>query len=198
MKNYILLFLLILTSCDRIPLFQEEKTYSKFSEADFQFIPTSYKTQNLINIYKSNLGDTLKLQNAFYNQTEEVVYPPGSLTKVHYYDNIKIQLNWLPIADCNNLTLNISKGTNNNLSYTLVFWSNQNGCNGISDSFNSSETFTQINLGGTNYKYMMEIKFRGFFITTYNSKKLDKVYYDLEKGLVGFENTETNELFLIQ
>ena len=198
MKNYVLLFLLIIISCDRVPLFQEERTDYKFSQADFQFIPTLYKIPNLTNIYKSNLGDTIKLQNAFYNQTEEIVYSSSSLTKVTHYDNIKIQLNWLPISVCNNMTLNISKGLNNVLGYTFVFWSNQNGCNGISYSFNSSDTFKKIQLGGVNYNYLTEMKFNGFYLTTYNLKKLDKVYYDLEKGLIGFENTQTNELYLIQ
>lgn len=196
MKNTFLLLLLVLTaltSCNRIPLFTEENTYDKFSQEDYKFIPQKYKQQNDVHNFISNSGQTITLKNNGYNLTEEVVYP--SMTQIVHYDNLLINLNWTTLTECNYIEIKISKSSDNRIFYNLVFWTKDNGCNGIQKSFNSSETFSKMQVGGITYNYVTIIDLNNFFINASSSKKINKIYYDLEKGFIGFENAQTNEQY---
>jgi|GEM_PF-5288288 len=130
--------------------------------------------------------------------TEEVSYPNNSLTQINYFENISINLNWNFLAECNNITIKISKSSNNALYYNLVFWTNNNGCNGIQQSFNTLQNFSQIQVGNKTYKNVIKMNLDNFYINVSNSKKVNMVYYDLENGLIGFQNTQTNEEFWLQ
>lgn len=193
-KLFYLLLLISFISCDiDVPLFSDIVTYQKFSQEDYKFIPQKYKQQNDLHNFTSNLGQTITLKNNNYYFTEIVVYP--SMTHTVYIDNVSINLNWNTLTECNHIEIKISKSSNNIIFYKLTIWTKNNGCNGITSSFSTSTTFSQLQIAGINYNYISIINLDNFFISVSNTKKINKIYYDLEKGFVGFENTQTNEQY---
>lgn len=200
MKHSIWLLLLCLTSCLRLDInpLQDHDTYEKFSESDYNFIPTKYKTTGASNVFKSENGDSVTLQNFSYQQTEEVVTP--TLFSSIHYDNVYTVLKWQNLSDCNSIEISISKGSQNDLGYNLIFWSSKNGyCGGINESFNSNGNFQQMTISSKIYKYVTKMDFgNDLFIKTSNGKTINAAYYDLENGLIGFENTQTNIKYWLQ
>ena len=165
----------------------------------------SYKNELIQMQAKNQENEEVEIEPIFYTLTKEYESGIGlgqpNNSDSYYYDNLWITLELLNVniqnegADyCNQISIYINKVGDGRLSTEVgIPFYDEPFClgNGFS-GFSPFENLTQMEINETNYTKVKIIIPNDYF-TFYNGSQIDKVYYDFDKGIIGFDDSQNNK-----
>ncbi|MCB0463036.1 MAG: hypothetical protein R2816_11035 [Flavobacteriaceae bacterium] len=198
-----ILIVLILVSCQ----VTNDEPYQSFSNSDFEFIPENYQGTGTILKFINQENVEVLIEPISYNLSKEynsgVGFGQPSNSDSYYYDDLWITLELLNVdiqnqgVDfCNKITIHINKVGDGRLSTDLgIPYYDDSFClgNGFS-GFSPYENLIQMEVNNVTYTKVKTIVPNEFF-TFYNNSQIDKVYYDFDVGIIGFDDTQNNKEF---
>ncbi len=205
MKSIIFFFALsvVLISCQT----SDNEPYQNFSDSDYQFIPENYQEIGEIITFRNEQNEEVQIKTTFYNLNKEFESGYGfgqpTISDSYYYDDLWITIELLnvdttnqEISYCNSIKIHIYKTGDGRLSTKLqIPFYDEPFCIGTGFSeFSPYENLIQMEITNVSYSKVKIVVPNGYF-TFYNDSQIDKVYYDLDKGIVGFDDTQQNKEF---
>ena len=185
--------------------FDSSKPYYKFTDSDSPYLLKSvYKRNTIINFRNQN-NEALSfkvISNEQERMAETMSTFWGTSSLVYFYFDCRTI--WLKSIthpeDYRNLKLNIYKGSNNNTfgGFSFYLW-NEFGTGAYLNnnrSYNlSSFTTHMMQVNGVTYYKVIYIDSDSPY--SYNgenyTQNVNKMYYDLEKGVIGFDDLAGNQ-----
>lgn len=203
MKRLIIISILfsLIVSCQP----SDSEAYYNFNSLDYEFIPEQYQEIGKTFIFKNAQNEEVRIKPLFYtlNKNFESGYGFGQPTQTesYYYDDLWIQIELvdveIPIESyCDRIVIRINKSPYKGLFVDLEIPTyNELGCytGGLSEFF-PFEGLTQMVINNKTYSKVKIVTTNHYF-TLYNDSHIDKVYYDMDNGIIGFDDTQNNEEF---
>jgi hypothetical protein len=187
----------MLISCEP----SDNEKYQNLNNADYQFIPEQYQNIEKVFTFKNQQNDIVQIKSSYYNLTKEFESGYGfgqpTQTESYYYDNLWIGLELMDVdvsnqngGGCNEVSIHINKvGNGRLLTKMIIPYYDGSFClgNGF-EEFSPFENLAEMEFNGVNYSKIKIIIPNDFF-TFYEGSTIDKVYYDMDNGIVGFDDT---------
>ncbi len=194
---------ILLVSCQP----SDSEPYYNFTNSDYQFIPEPYQVIGKTFIFKNAQNEEVKIKPLFYtlNKEFESGYGFGQPTRTesYYYDDLWIEIDLLnieipnePDGYCERIYIHINKSPYKGLFVDLQIPSyNEPFCSGVGfKEFSPFEGLTQMIVNNKTYSKVKTITTNEYF-TLYTNSHIDKVYYDMDDGIIGFDDTQNNKEF---
>ena len=203
MKQLIILSIAIifLSSCQP----EDNEQYLHFNNEDYGFIPQEYEEIGKNFIFKNAQNEEVIIQSQYYILTKKYESGNGfgqpNQTESYYYDDLRIELKLMnvEIPDeqyCDIVNIHISNTFYKDLyvEVTIPYYDGQ-FCkpNGFKQ-FQPYTELTQMVINGKTYFNVKTVVPNDFF-TLYNGSQIDKLYYDMDHGIIGFDDTQNNKEF---
>jgi hypothetical protein len=177
----------------------DDYPYQSFSSSDYQYIPQQYKEIGKVFTFINNQNDTVKIRPKWYDLEKKFnsswdLIVNTSQKESYYYDELWISLEILDNGnngDCNFISINIYKTAEGSLvaDLSLPFY-DEIGC--LGSGFEEESPFqnlAEMVINDIQYSKVKVVNPNDYF-TPYKDAKIDKVYYDMDNGIVGFDDTE--------
>lgn len=203
MKQLIILSIAIISLFSCQP--EDNEQYLHFNNEDYAFIPQEYKEIGKKFIFKNAQNEEVTIQPLYYTLKKKYESGYGwgqsNQTESYYYDDLWIELKLLnvEIPDeqyCNRVNIHISNTFYKDLhvEVTVPYYDGQ-FCkpNGFKQ-FQPFTELTQMVINGKTYSSVKTVVPNDFF-TLYNGSQIDKLYYDMDHGIIGFDDTQNNKEF---
>ncbi len=204
MKKLIYLFIVVFFySCtSNIGIPENRKIYYKFTSNDFENVPTKYSQIGNINVYKNSGGESISIKNDLYRITENTYLNGEIFGTEYYYDQLFIRLKFTANSTNNNFDIEISKYEANTLNYKIT---TQNLGQNFSTGQSFYISFPQENnllvekvINNILFKKVKVIELdQSAFLNINNNVKINKIYFDLNGGIIGLEDSLNNNQFWI-
>ena len=200
MKRVALILLISLMACS----VKDDTKHYKFSNSDYNFIPTVYSEEGQVFTYRNQLNEEVQVEVSYYNKTREsgggLSFSQGYQGELFYYEVLSIGLRFLeanvegfPDGYCNTFQIRISKTAFETIFYKVSIPSYENNtCYG--NGFNFGSPFEDLQLFEINDNVFGNVR---VFHTNrapnfYEDSAIDIVYFDLKNGILGFDDTTNN------
>lgn len=191
---------IVLVSCE----LSNDEPYQAFNNSDYQLIPEQYQDTARIFTFKNAQNDIVQMKSKYYslNKEFESGYGFGQPTQSdsYYYDDLWIALELMDVDisnqsgdGCNEVSIHINKlGNGQILTGVSIPYYNGSYCfgNGFTE-VSPFENLIEMEFNGISYTKIKIIMSDDFF-TFYEGSNIDKVYYDMDYGIVGFDDSENN------
>ena len=206
-KNLLLLIsLFLIYSCEpKIDIFGGNEHY-KFSNSDEIYLFKEYNNVREIRqfINENNRVVNIEIERYKIERKSSGFLSPG---KMYYYDNLVIifKLTELNSDVCNKIIISISKSKDGKLDSSIsIPTSFEDTCGGIMFQYKIPEPIeyeiNEINIGNITYENVIILdgtessrKYLSFF----EESEVHNVYFDLKKGIIGFDDSVSNTKFRI-
>lgn len=201
MKKTVLLFLIIISiiSCET----EDDTKFYAFSNDDYNFIPTVYENnEDEILIFKNQFNEEVKIQIKTF-ATDKKSNGGISFTQDYseFYFTEQIII-WLDLVNinfpnfgegyCDQLHIIIEKKSNGTTETKLKVPSYTDHCSIWSlISYSPYNDLGNLSIGNENYNKVKVFETDTNFYLFDNSA-INKLYYDFEKGIIGFDDTTNN------
>ncbi|WP_271424622.1 hypothetical protein [Aequorivita sinensis] len=185
----------------------DSEPYYNFTNSDYQFIPEQYQEIGGTFIFKNAQNEEVKIKPLFYtlNKKFESGYGFGQPTRTesYYYDDLWIEIDLLnieipdqPEGYCERIYIHINKSPYKGLFIDLQIPTyNEPFCGGGGFwEFSPFENLTEMVINNKTYTKVKIVTPNDYF-TLYNDSHIDKVYYDMDNGIIGFDDTQNNKEF---
>ncbi len=185
----------------------DSEPYYNFTNSDYQFIPEQYQEIGRTFIFKNAQNEEVKIKPLFYtlNKKFESGYGFGQPTRTesYYYDDLWIEIDLLnieipdqPEGYCERIYIHINKSPYKGLFIDLQIPTyNEPFCGGGGfREFSPFENLTEMVINNKTYTKVKIVTPNDYF-TLYNDSHIDKVYYDMDNGIIGFDDTQNNKEF---
>jgi hypothetical protein len=185
----------------------DSETYYNFSKPDYQLIPEQYQEIGKTLVFKNAQNEEVKIKPLFYTLNKEFESGYGfgqpTQTESYYYDDLWIEIDLLnieipdePDGYCERIHIHINKSPYKGLFVDLQIPTfNEPFCSaGGFQEFSPFEGLTQMIIKDKTYSKVKIITANEYF-TLYNDSHIDKVYYDMDNGIIGFDDTQNNKEF---
>ncbi len=204
-RNTLLLLGLFLSlfSCSKE---DNEPPFYKFTNSDYEYIPTLYEDVGAVFTFKNELNEEVKIKVLDYTITKKsggglsgFFVGGGSSMSYHYFEKLEIDLEIIGV---------ISPPKRISLEFYSVYkadpsrigiWIHLPYFDGGFSRKNISPPFDdglgELIIEGNNYNKVKSFNNSYLFFKTGNNYPIDKVYYDFKHGLIGFDDTENNIQF---
>ncbi|MCG2420076.1 hypothetical protein K8089_13685 [Aequorivita sp. F47161] len=204
MKRPVILSILFLLLASCQP--SDSGPYYNFSNLDYQSIPEEYRDIGKIFVFKNAENDEVKIKPLYYSLKKEFEsgigfgQPRGDS---YYYDNLWIEIDLMsieipdkPEGYCESISININKSPYKGLYVKLLIptYSGQSCTGGGFTEFEPFEGLTQMVINNKTYNKVKIISTNNYF-TLYTDSQVDKVYYDMDYGIIGFDDSQNNKEF---
>lgn len=188
--------------------FDSSKPYYKFTNSDANYLLKKVYRPNAIINFKNQNNEALSFK-VISNEQERKLETMGSFwgtssLVLYYYDCRTINLKSLTHnGEYTNFKINIYKGANDITSGGFYFYlwnefpTGQYLNNSTNYSFSNATNTMQVN--GTYYSNVIHINSESIYsynVDNYN-QNVNKLYYDLNNGVIGFDDLEGNEWRLV-
>ena len=195
-------FIILLTSCEPA----DSEPYYKFSASDYGFIAENYEDTDKVHVFKNNNGSEVHLKVAFYVLSKEYesgyIFGQPNRNDSYFYDQLWIEIelldfeiDGLPDGSCDRIQLLIFK-TPEGLRTELDIPSYESPlC--LLGGFKETSPYTNLSemeIDGTIFSKVKTITSQNYF-SFYNASLIDMVYFDLDHGIIGFDESQTNTQF---
>jgi hypothetical protein len=177
--------------------------YYNFSNSDYEFIPEEYQETGKIFRFKNQQDEVVEIAPLFYNLKKEFAgasFGQPNFTDYFYYDNLHIEIGLLDVAIpnkpeeyCSRIFMHFQKRRDGNLLIEArVPGYVDSSCSGKKLSETGPfKDFMQMEINGKVYNKIKIINTDEHF-TFYNDSNINKVYFDFDHGIVGFDDTQNN------
>lgn len=200
MKRIALISLIALIACSP----KDDTKFYEFSNSDFDFLPTAYDEIGKIYTFRNQFGEEVQLEVVYYNVEREsgggMSFSQGYLGEFYYYQTLLIGVRFLnadiegfPEGYCNTLRIKVSKTALGSLFYKVSIPSYENEYCTV-NLFNFSSPFEDLiqfevndHIFG-NVKIFQAARAPNF----YQNSMINKVYFDLKQGVLGFDDISNN------
>ncbi len=189
--------IVLLISCET----SDNEPYQNFNDADYQLIPEQYQNTEKVFRFKDQQNNIIQIRSLYYNLKKEFEsgYGFGQPTQSdsYYYDNLWIGLELMDVdisnqngGGCNEVSIHINKVGDGRLSteMTIPYYDGTFCLGNGFQEFSPFENLIQMEFNGVIYSKIQIIIPNDFF-TFYENSTIDKVYYDMDNGIVGFDDT---------
>jgi hypothetical protein len=179
---------------------EDEENYHKFTQDDYNYIPTVYKEVGEVRHYINQHNDTIKIRGGSYFKDKLPTSPLYG--HFYYYDKLWITLHLLGYSPTKYMSIEIFKDANNSLVH-IVQISKSESCRGSWHEYympSDKQELTEMTLNTKVYKNVAVLSgellenqrddYCYFFIA--DTVTPDKVYYSLKYGIIGFDDTKNN------
>ncbi|MBR9847425.1 MAG: hypothetical protein GYB35_15560 [Algicola sp.] len=196
-----ILLVFIVVSCQ----VSNDAPYQSFSVSDYDFIPENYQASGTILKFKTQDNEEVLIETNSYMLKKEfesgISFAQSSNSESFYYDDLWISLKLLNVSSqsvdgydyCDRIKIHIRKVRDGSLSTQIDLpYYNGTSCGGSSfRGFSLYENLIQMNVNNATYE-KVKILVPNDYFTFYDGSQIDKVYYDFDKGIIGFDDTEQN------
>lgn len=196
------MLVIILFSCQP----SDSESYYNFKKSDYEFIPEQYKEIGKEIKFKNAQNEEVRIKPLYYTQKKEFESGHGfgqPKSESYNYDDLWIEIDLLdmevtnaPEGYCKRIYIHINKAPYKGLSVDLQIPAYINTfCNGGGfQEFSPFTGLTQMVINNETYSKVKIVTPNDFF-TMYDGSHIDKVYYDMDKGIIGFDDTQNNKKF---
>ena len=205
-----LLFLFAFTSISCSLNLDENYPYDKFSNSDFDYIPTFYREKGKIIRFKNQYDEEVRFETSIYS-IDKKFYSGlnfvGNTAPSKYYDELYINILLLdmeiegePDYYCQNIEITVTKKYNGDLLHQVTIPTYDNTfCTYENRQFDTPEiNIEEMEINNRIYeKVIVFDTWSNNFYSLYNNSTINKVYYDLNYGIIGFDDTENSIQFRI-
>ena len=181
----------------------DSEPYYSFIETDFEFIPDNYQETGTILTFKNSMNDEIKMEVLFYIESKEYESGYGIGQPVqsesYYYDNLWIEIKLLDFfidgqTDnfCNSIYLHITKNPNGLMTHLEIPIYEQPLC--LVGGFQEYSPYLDLNvieINGTEFSKVKILESDAYF-SFFNGSQIDRLYYDFDYGIIGFDESENN------
>lgn len=204
MKKLIIIVIAFLTysSCGDLD-WDGSPEYYRFDPSDYEFIPVVYTDIGKIFKFKNNLNEEVSIKVSVFNYNKKTNggwnWVGGSSTPIYYteqafvgFDLLDVNFPNIGVGYCDQLYISIEKQKNKTLNISLkipvytTFCSSTNLI--ITSPFNDFKVMTIDNVIYDKVKTFTTKKNYLFF----NQSTVNKLYYDLKMGIIGFDDMVNN------
>lgn len=203
MKNYVtyLFIFLVVFSCD-IDL-DDNPSYYKFTQYDYKFIPTVYQDVDRTITFKNQQNEEVQIDVKSYSINKKSNggwnWVGGSSTDIFYTDQIIIWLdlinvNFPDIGDgyCDQIHIIIEKRSDGTTETILSIPSYTTYCSSINlNSLSPYDELLSMSIGNVIYDAVKVFETDENFLF-YDESTIDKIYFDFENGIIGFDDIDNN------
>ena len=184
---------------------EDDTPFYKFSNSDYEFIPTVYEEVGKVFEFENQLGsETIHLSVLDYH-IEEASGGGISFTQ-SYTENYKYQRLWITI-DLDNLSdggcgenvisFSIFKNKDDSVWDKITFPTSPNPCSGSLLWFKSPfEDFDVLAIDNRTFRKVKVINTENAF-SFYDNSEIKKIYYDMKNGIIGFDDLDGKEWRLV-
>ncbi|WP_299119733.1 hypothetical protein [uncultured Winogradskyella sp.] len=203
MKKNMIFCILTLVICSCEINLDDDIKYYRFSKNDYKFIPTVYQDIDRIITFKNQQSEEVKIEVKGYNKNKKSNggwnWAGGASTDLYYTDQIII---WLDLMDvnfpeigdgyCDQIHITIEKRSDGTTETILKIPSYSNYCSRISlPSLSPYIELQSMSIGNVSYDSVKVFETEENFLF-YDESTIDKIYYDFNQGIIGFDDTENN------
>ncbi|WP_155810412.1 hypothetical protein [Polaribacter sp. Hel_I_88] len=198
--------LLIIYSCNpEIDIFGGNEHF-KFSSSDEIYL---FKDYNKVGEIRQFINENNRIVNFEIERYKIEKESSGFLSpaKMYYYDNLVIILKLTEINSevCNKIIISISKSKEGKLGNSIsIPSSTENSCGGIKFQYKIPEPIeyeiNEMKIGNITYESVLTFEGKGGlinYLSFFEKSEVNKVYFDLKKGIIGFDDSESNTKFRI-
>jgi len=198
--HLLLCLFLLFCSCGK----EDEENYHKFTQDDYNYIPTVYKEEGKVRNYINQHNDTIKIRSGSYTLEKahsSDIFFGGQL---YYYDRLWIRLDFLNIinadATCRYVYIKIFKQYDSALVYEIPI-PGSNPCGRAPFEYvmpYNKKDLKVLTVGTKTYNDVWELKISDksyhsdSYFTLADNVTLHTVYYSLKHGIIGFDDTKKN------
>lgn len=198
--HILLCLFLLFCACGK----EDEENYHKFTQDDYNYIPTVYKEVGKVRHYINQHNDTIKIRSGSY--ALEKVFSSSVFfgEQLSYYDELWIRLDFLNIinavAACRYVYIEIFKQYDGTLVYEIPI-PGSNPCGRAPFTHympHNKQDLTELTVGTKTYNDVWELKISDksyhsdSYFTLADNVTLHTVYYSLKYGIIGFDDTKNN------
>ena len=192
--HILLCLFLLFCSCGK----EDEENYHKFTQDDYNYIPTVYKEEGKVRHFINQHNDTIKIENRSYFMLEKT--PGGSFTGVFFYnDELRIKLRLLDFTPVKYINFEIFKKANGSL-ISIINIPKSEFCESYYrwDIPEDKQYLTELSINTTTYKNVAVLHIKpknyedGCYFFIADTVTPDKVYYSFKYGIIGFDDTKNN------
>ena len=206
-KNYILFCFLFLFYCC-VGLEDDEGEYFKFTQDDYNYIPTVYKEVGKVRHYVNQHNDTIKIENRSYTPEKRSAggyFFGGTGSMFYYYDELCIKLRLIDFTPIKYINFEVFKRANTSLINSINiptgrFCKAYYGWKIPEDK----QVLTELTINNKTYKDVAILfeepkEFNdGCYFFIADTVTPDKVYYSLKHGIIGFDDTKNNLIYRLK
>lgn len=198
MKKIIFPLLLFIIASSCIKIF-DDSPYYKINKSDNNYLPTAYKEKNKIRNYKSQDGKIIKIKNKIYS-TIKNSDSAGWLQfdTFYYFDELRVILELMDFEN-REIGISVCKISTGELIHRISLPSKEGPPYPMSFKFKTPDeyTYTTMNINNKTYNKVriFEREDSANPIFLYENSTINKVYYDINQGFIGFDDTKNNIQF---
>ncbi|MEZ4779970.1 MAG: hypothetical protein R2786_11395 [Flavobacteriaceae bacterium] len=196
MKKIVLLAVISLLGCGPV---EEEIPFYKFDEVDFNFLPTIYENLDAVR-FKNELGEEIILDVNLYRISKERVGGlslggnSSPLVDVNKFE-IKLRLHG---EECSFFYFYTYKGPHGVKSWFDISSYSCGGSTSYSTfNFEVPYPISQLQIGNKTYEKVLIIEDAYSTSESIIPYEINRFYFDLEYGIIGFDDSESNINFRI-
>lgn len=181
----------------------DSEPYYSFSSSDYEFIAENYEDTERIYVFKNSSEDEVRIKASSYNLNKKYesgyIFGQSERTESFYYDDLWIEIELLdfsvdgvPDGHCDRIQLQIFK-TPDGLRTELqipAYVPPLCSLGGFKET-SPYENLSVMEIAGTTFSKVKTITSDQYF-SFYNESQIDKVYFDLDEGFIGFDESQTN------
>jgi hypothetical protein len=199
--------LLVIYSCEpEIDIFGGNEHF-KFSASDEQYL---FKEYNKVGEIREFINENNRIVNVEIERYQIERESSGFLSpgKMYYYDNLVIILKLTEINSdtCNKIIVSISKSKEGKLGCSIsIPTSTENSCGGVKFQYKIPEPIeyeiNEMKIGNITYENVINLdgtESLQKYLTFFEESEVNKVYFDLKKGIIGFDDSISNSKFRIK
>ncbi|MGK0308644.1 MAG: hypothetical protein ACI8RP_001608 [Urechidicola sp.] len=208
-KEYLLILTLIIItfcSCENDFDIFGGKDYYKFTSSDNEYLFKNYKNIGEIKKFTNQNNETFEIEVQDYRIDKEStgLLSPGEL---YYYEQLVILLKLKDVnSNCNTITILVTKNKDGTLWTKITIPSfDRNSCGGIIYYYKHPEQIEyeiiELNIGNKSYKNVLVFEADPPLtkhLTFYENSTIDKVYFDLNEGIIGFDDINNDLKFRLE
>jgi hypothetical protein len=195
----ILLFLTVLISCSSNST--DDPASYEFSETDFEFLPQEYANVGQVYRFKNQENEEIQLKVASFDLREMTGGGIGTSQNLFYYEELEIIMEVINASNdnCDTMKILAAKQQNDFLIWVYELESlfpcssSQSWQESIDRPFVTSEMTIQ----GKRYDKVVSLFEGASNIDFYPGYTIDRIYYDLDNGFIGFDDSVQNVEFRI-
>ncbi len=193
---------LLASSCNK----EDEPTspYYKIEGTDYDYIPTVYNDIGKVISFKNQYDDEVKFEVLGYEIEKEFsscFLVSNCEGEDWYYDRLDIGIITQNCESCQGITISITKTPIDDLIHRIMLPGEHSGNIKIFRTPSLTEyDISSMTINEITYNNVLTFEVSGEFVdfyTLYDESTIHKVYYDLNQGFIGFDDTENNLQFRI-
>lgn len=184
----------------------DSEPYYKFNTSDYDFIAENYQDTDKVHVFTNDNEEEVHLKVAFYELSKEYesgyIFGQPNRTDSYFYDQLWIEIelldfnvDGLPDGSCDRIQLHIFK-TPDGLRTELDIPAYESPlC--LQGGFKETSPYSNLSemvINGEIFNTVKTITSENYF-SFYNESQIDRVYFDLDHGLIGFDESQSNNQF---